>query len=343
MERNLFVRIRASLQEKRDNLQVWLQAASPEVRQVWLGPEPEVALQTQIQQLDTTIGHTFTETLGVCELCHDYVEPELLEMDYAACVCLSHLSSEERRELETDLELAQSVQKTLMPQQAPTIPGLEIAAFSRPAQIIGGDYFDFYQFLGGKPGLAIADVAGHGMSASLHMASVQTLLRTLTPEHKSPDDVVRKVHQLYNHNIRFTTFVTLFLGVYDQTAQVFTYCNAGHNPAFVFRGSGSGSQQISWLPPTGPAIGLIEEAKYSAESTPLEPGDILVLYTDGITEAVNSQDTDFGRERLSRLVGQASQLSARELVQDVRGGLEAYIGSRSLDDDATLVVCKAVL
>ncbi|MFA9404061.1 MAG: PP2C family protein-serine/threonine phosphatase, partial [Anaerolineales bacterium] len=102
------------------------------------------------------------------------------------CVCLDHFSVEEVRDLEHELELAQAVQKTLLPQAIPKMPGLEIAAYSRPAQLLGGDYFDFTEFKDGKYGLAIADVAGHGVSASLHMASIQAMLRSIVPTSHSP-------------------------------------------------------------------------------------------------------------------------------------------------------------
>jgi hypothetical protein len=148
---------------------------------VLLGPSTEQSVRTRLDVIDDTISKADSKTLGKCEVCHEDVEPELLEVDYTARVCLEHLSKEERRNLQNELELAQDVQKMLLPQEVPNIPGLEIAAFSRPAQIVGGDYFDFIDFSNGLHGLAIADVAGHGVSASLHMASIQALLRTLVP------------------------------------------------------------------------------------------------------------------------------------------------------------------
>jgi sigma-B regulation protein RsbU (phosphoserine phosphatase) len=127
------------------------------------------------------------------------------------------------------------VQKTLLPQEVPNIPGIEIAAFSRPAQIVGGDYFDFIDFSNGFHGLAIADVAGHGVSASLHMASIQALLQTLVPDNKSPAEVMRQVHKLFIHNIRYETFVTFFIGAFDSSTKTLTFCNAGHPPPLILR------------------------------------------------------------------------------------------------------------
>src|SRR5262245_9244713 len=195
MESSVFERIRGSLLEKRQNLAGWLRLAPAETRQERLGPLDERAMQAHLQVIDTSLGKIANHTLGLCTVCHDYVDPDLLEMDYTACICLDHFSGEERRQLEADLELSQKVQKALLPQQVPTIPGLELAVFSRPAQIVSGDYFDFFHFADGCHGLAIADVAGHGMSASMLMASLQTALRTLVMTTDSPAEVLQHLNR----------------------------------------------------------------------------------------------------------------------------------------------------
>jgi sigma-B regulation protein RsbU (phosphoserine phosphatase) len=261
-------------------------------------------------------------------------------MDYTACVCIDHLSATEKRHLESELELAQIVQRSLLPQQVPDTPALEIAAFSRPAQIVSGDYFDFPRFQDGTQGLAIADVAGHGVSASLYMASMQILLRTLVPANESPADVVRQVHHLLIHNVRFTTFVTLFLGSFNPSTHRLTFCNAGHNPPLVFRRGKGITDSATWLRPTGPAVGLIEGAEFSVDTCPLAPGDILLLYTDGVTEALNDDGEEFGRERLSMLVQREWSLSARDMVGAIRQELQEFTNRQPLADDTTVVVCK---
>ena len=203
MEAFILERISKDLLRKRDSLTEWIHTTPLVKKEVLLGPSTEQSVRTRLGVIDDTISKADSKTLGKCEVCHEDVETELLEVDYTACVCIEHLSKEERRHLESELELAQSVQKMLLPQEVPNIPGIEIAAFSRPAQIVGGDYFDFIDFSNGFHGLAIADVAGHGVSASLHMASIQALLRTLVPVNKSPAEVMSQVHKLFIHNIRF--------------------------------------------------------------------------------------------------------------------------------------------
>jgi sigma-B regulation protein RsbU (phosphoserine phosphatase) len=236
--------------------------------------------------------------------------------------------------------LAQDVQKMLLPQEVPNIPGLEIAVFSRPAQIVGGDYFDFIDFSNGFHGLAIADVADHGVSASLHMASIQALLRTLVPVNKSPAEVMRQVHKLFIHNIRFETFVTFFIGAFDSSTKTLTFCNAGHQPPLILRKTKSKEESVEMLRPTGAAIGLIEEAEFAENTIELQEEDLLVLYTDGVTEAMNLQNQEFGRERLTVLSRQVNTLPVKEIVKEIRQGLEEFSEGKPLDDDTTLVVCK---
>jgi sigma-B regulation protein RsbU (phosphoserine phosphatase) len=342
MESSVFERIRGSLLEKRHNLAEWLRATPSRARQSRLGPANDRAMQTHLSVLDTSIAKTKDHTLGLCQVCHGYVDSELLEMDYTACICIDHFSGEERRRLEADLELSQKVQKALLPQQLPRIPGLELAVFSRPAQIVGGDYFDFFQFADGSHGLAIADVAGHGMSASLLMASVQTALLTLAPTTDSPAEVLGHLNRFFLHNVHLTTFVTLFLARFDPARRTLTYSNAGHNPPLLYRRHANGSDPIAWLQPTGAAVGLIEEFQITTETVSLAEGDILLLYTDGVTEAIDADEEQFGSERLALLVQQQINLSARELVQTLRRELQEFTDGQPLADDTTIVVGQMV-
>ena len=306
MEALLLERMRKGLLQKQDKLTEWLRATPLGKKKVLLGSSTEQSVHTRLNVIIDAISKADSRTLGKCEVCHEDVEPELLEVDYTACVCIEHLSEEERRHLESELELAQDVQKMLLPQEVPDIPGLEIAAFSRPAQIVGGDYFDFIDFSNGFHGLAIADVAGHGVSASLHMASIQALLRTLVPLNQSPAEVMRQVHKLFIHNIRFETFVTFFIGAFDSSTKTLTFCNAGHQPPLVLSKNNSRKESVEMLRPTGAAIGLVEEAEFAEKAIELHEEDLLVLYTDGVIEAVNLQNQEFGRERLIKLSQQVN-------------------------------------
>lgn len=333
-------RVRVSLLEKRVGLTEWLRTTPSNKKGVLLGSSTEQAVHDHLRVIDDSITEAESGTLCRCEVCQDFVETELLEIDYTACVCISHFSEEEVRHLETELELAQSVQKTLLPQEVPNIPGLEIAAFSRPAQIVGGDYFDFIEFGGGTHCLAIADVAGHGVSASLHMASIQAMLRSIVPLNHSPAEVIRQMHKLLVHNIRFTTFVTFFLGAFNPTTKTLIYCNAGHNPPMVLQNRNGRKGSIVWLNPTRAAIGLVEEAELGEKTLYLREGDLLVMYTDGVTEAVNPQNEEFGSERLVGIIERLYQSPPKEVVQGIREGLEDFSEGKPFADDTTVVVCR---
>lgn len=339
MDTNVIQQIRADLEDQRASLADWLSRAPAPERQIRLGPTDEKAVQAHLQVLDTAIEKAVDESLGLCEVCHDYVEPDRLLMDYTCCVCLDHLSPEEKDRLEFELQLSARVQQALLPQQVPEIPGLEVAAFSRPAEIVGGDYFDFIHFSDQAPGLVIGDVAGHGMSASLLMASVQATLRTLALDHEAPAGVFDRLNLLFSHNIRMTSFVSLFLARYDPQTHELTYSNAGHNPPLL-RTRSNGPELFSWLHPTGAAIGLVEGAQFGTETVKLAPGDVLVLYTDGITEAMNPQGEEFGPERLADLAQHGLYGSAQDLVRSVRQQLGEFTHGRPLADDTTMIVCR---
>jgi phosphoserine phosphatase RsbU/P len=347
METRVLAQMRASLQEKRHNLADWWRTAPAAQRRTRLGTADEAALQQHLETLAAADHAAAEETLGICTVCHEYVDEDLLQMDYTTSVCLSHLSEEQQRTLESELQLAAAVQKSLLPQQVPESPYLQIAAYSRPAQIIGGDYFGFFEFKDGAQGLAIADVAGHGVSASLHMAGVHALLQTLVPTNDCPADVLEHVHRLFVHNASFSTFVTVFLAAYDPQTRVLTYCNAGHNAPLLVScqdddHQGAGRRAIAWLRPTAPAVGLVDGIIFQVARVRVHPGDALLLYTDGVTEAIDSQGQDYGTTRLAELLTRSAEAPAREILNEVRQELERFVDGQPLKDDTTLVVCKFI-
>jgi sigma-B regulation protein RsbU (phosphoserine phosphatase) len=334
---NTLSRIQASLQMRRTVLTDWLRSTPAQKKQMRLGPADERAVELHVETVETAIQKAKDETLGICTVCHDYVDTGLLEMDYTTSVCLAHFSAEEVSRLEAELELAQSVQKALLPHQAPAIPGVQVAAFSRPAQILGGDFIDFPQFRDGAHGLLIGDVAGKGVSAGLLMASVQASARTLALDADSPAQVLQRVNDMFCHNVHMTTFVTLFLAHLDPDLRTLTYCNAGHNPPLLFRGQPA-SGEITWLNPTNPAIGLVEDSQFKARTISLLPGDLLLLYTDGVTEAENAQGEEFGPERLAEFLTPGQ--SARAIVLGLQQKLQEFTASGPLADDTTIVACR---
>ena len=333
-------RLEEGLRQKRQNLAVWLVTAPAKDKKMRLGPASEQQVQDHIHVVDEILERAASGSLGVCSICGDLVDAELLEMDYTAQVCLDHFTPVEVRQLERELELSSVVQRALLPQQAPDIPGLEVVAFSRAAQIVSGDFFDFVQLKDGTHGLVIADVAGKGMSASLIMASIQTALRTLVPMATSPAHVLRDLNRLFAHNIRFNSFVTLFLGAYDASSRTLTYCNSGHNPPLLLRNGDDRGFAFLDLNPTGAAIGLIENPRLRDETIQLLPGDLLLLYTDGLVEAFNPRGETYGVERLTRVLRRNGDLPPQELVQGLWRELSGFAGGRPMSDDVTIIACR---
>ncbi len=328
--------IRKGLIEKRARLDQWRGSAPEQEQECCLASEDDARLEDHLQVIDNTLEKIESGDFGKCEICHEAVDSELLQMDYTTTVCLGHYSPAELRELESELELSQVVQRALLPQTVPSLPGVDLAAFNRPAQIVGGDYFDFLQFKDGAAGFVVADVSGHGVSAGMLMTSLQTAFHTLVPNATSPVEVLERINRLYIHNINFTTFVTIFFGRLDLNTQTMTYVNAGHNPGLWFRKE---SGEIERLEPTNPAVGLVEGFTSKAKKVKLSPGDRLLLYTDGITEAIDPQSEQFGEGRLSEIMRQNPNLASKELLTAVRQSLSEFTRGVSLKDDVTMLAC----
>jgi phosphoserine phosphatase RsbU/P len=334
METRLFENIQKGVLEKRQTVNNWLSQAEPEEKEACCGAADGGCSLDHIETLDATL-HSFEEgSFGECEVCHDTVNPRLLEMDYTACVCLDHYNAEDRRRLETELEFSSAVQQALMPQAQAAPDSVDLAAFTRPADIISGDSFDFLTFADGAQGIAIGDAVGHGVSAGLLSASLQTALRLLAPANVSPAAVLDRVNQLFLHNHNFTTFATVFLASFDPYQRRFVYSNAGQNPPLLYSARDG---TLTRLLPTGPAVGLVEAFHQHDEELCLAQGDLLLLYTDGVTEARNSRKEDFGLDRLAELVRGSAWRPSGEVIAAIRQALETHLAGQPPQDDATLL------
>jgi sigma-B regulation protein RsbU (phosphoserine phosphatase) len=166
---------------------------------------------------------------------------------------------------------------------------------------------------------------------------MQTAFHTLVPLSDSPVEVLERLNHLYIHNINFTTFVTIFFGKYDPLSRTLSYANAGHSSAYLYRVA---TNQEIWLRPTGPAIGLSEGFIVRREDIRLEPGDILLLYTDGITEAANGQGALWGEDNLADIIRQNPDATAERLIQKILTALKAHTNGSPLADDVTLMISR---
>ena len=238
-----------------------------------------------------------------------------------------------QRELQAqELERAREIQQALMPKEIPQIPGFDIAGAWEPARVVGGDYFDVIRLGEGKLGICIADVVGKSVSAALLMANVQATVRAFASEAASPAWLCSRVNSVLCNNIASGKFVTLFYGVLDAEHRTLAYTNAGHlRPILV---AGSGSQQLD---NGGALLGVFPEWKYEDSIAQLAPGDRLLLFTDGITEAAKPDGDEFGEQRLIEMASRPEHRSAAALKDYLLTEVKDFCNSQ-LADDVTLIV-----
>ncbi len=243
----------------------------------------------------------------------------------------------EQRRLEKELAIAREIQLSFLPKSAPEVPGFEVAGIMRPHDEVGGDYFDFIPVSDNRLGLAIADVSGKGIPAALIMAGFRMSLLAEIRNEFAIRAVMRKVNSLLHESTDRDKFVTAFYGVLDHKNRVLIFSNAGHNPPILLRQGG----KIEYLIEGGVALGVLPEAHYEERPVAIRPGDVLVMYTDGVSEADSPGGEQFGRRRLEAAVARRASLSSQEIVEGVVADVLDFTGERGQNDDLTLVVLKA--
>ena len=300
----------------------------------------------------------------------------------------------EEERLKRELSLATEVQRRLFPARPPESDALELAGFCQPARGVGGDYYDFLRIEGGQIGIAVADVAGKGISAALLMSIVQASLRSQAMAARgSLSDLVSTMNRQMYSSTNESSYATFFYAQFDERTRRLSYVNAGHNPPFLMRTSrsdegpeaagesrvvlrcrretaarnaprldacsslavleapaaevaatvepvGEQAQLIRMLTSGGPVIGVFSDCVYEQETIQMMPGDVLVAYTDGVTEALNQEGEEFGECRLERILSQSAHLSADEIRERVTERVRQFCGSAPQHDDLTFVVLK---
>ncbi|MGI8919592.1 MAG: PP2C family protein-serine/threonine phosphatase [Pyrinomonadaceae bacterium] len=247
------------------------------------------------------------------------------------------IEAESRRVSEhLDMELAdaEEIQRALLPKALPTIAGLDIAVAWRPAEAVGGDFFDVLKFTDHSAGICIADVAGKGMPAALLMSNAQALMKSLASATIAPHELCARVNSVVCQNIVPNRFISCFYALFDSQTQTLAYTNAGHYAPMLIRDG-----NCVRLGDGGPVLGVFPEQTYTTQTVPLCAGDCLVLFTDGVTEAMNADDEQFGEERLQELLLTFAHLSAAELREKIIGAVTEF-GNGSFYDDVTLLVLK---
>lgn len=243
-----------------------------------------------------------------------------------------------REILDHELRIAHDVQQRLLPRAAPAIPGIDMAGICLPAREVGGDLFDYLALPGGEWAVAVGDVAGKGVSAALIMASLQASVRGLAADGIAdlPELMARLNRQTYE-STPSNRFATFQIGVYDPAARQLRFCSAGHNPAIHVSADGT----LRWLRTKGVALGLMRQARYQQMDVALAPGDLLVFYTDGVTEAMDRARHLFGEDRLAAWASTASGATALELANDLAARVAAFAAGEPQHDDVTIIVMRA--
>ena len=247
----------------------------------------------------------------------------------------------ERERMSRELEIAKNVQNNLLPKSTPSVPSLEFGGICIPALEVGGDYYDFVQMQSGLIGTAIADVSGKGLPAAIYMTLTKGALLGSAEDQPSPRKVLSKINQIVYRSISRGTFISMIYAVIDTKTNRVKFSRAGHNPLALFS---SDSTSAKLFTPNGLALGLDDGDKFDATLEEMEitlkPGDALVFYTDGFTEAMDSEANEFGEERLVELIEATRQLPVKQMIEKIDAGVRKFVGVAPQHDDMTMVVIK---
>jgi predicted permease len=245
----------------------------------------------------------------------------------------------EQERLNRDVQLAVEVQKRLFPDKPPASATMALAGMSLPARSVGGDYYDFLDLGGQRIGIALADVAGKGVAAALIMSVVQASLRILaTEENISLATLAARMNRYLHRSTGSNAYATFFYGQIDERTRQLRYVNAGHNPPCLLRCAAD--QSIEELPAGGTVIGLFPQSTYEESAVDLRPGDVLIAFTDGVPEAQNPQEEEFGEERLKNLLRHSAHLPVAEIASTIASALKAWIDNAAQYDDLTFILVK---
>ncbi len=237
--------------------------------------------------------------------------------------------------MQEEMRLAYKIQMDLLPKN-PAVQGYDIAGKSIPAKTVGGDYFDFLETGPNCLCICLGDVSGKGMPAALLMSNLQATLRGQALQDCIPDNCIKKSNMLLYRSTTTDKFATLFYGMLDTAEHRLCYCNAGHNWPFLLKANG----ETLRLDVGGPVLGIIEEFDYGGDSVQLDPGDLLVIFSDGITEAIDEKEAMFDEENLEEVIRRNIAKSSEEIIDDIINSVEEHAGSTAQTDDMTLVVLK---
>jgi sigma-B regulation protein RsbU (phosphoserine phosphatase) len=317
--------VRRQLQERRQRLEAALQT-SPQ----------EAQFSRLLQEVDEALGRVEAGSYGLCEVCHDSIEQDRLMADPLVRFCLDHLTEQEQRALEQDLQLAARIQQGLLPAKSMRSLGWEIHYHYQPAGPVSGDYCDVVRPNSGTSDLffLFGDVSGKGVSAAILMAHLHATFRSLVAADFSVGELVERANRVFRESTLSPYFATLVAGRATASGEL-EICNAGHCPPLVLTDG-----RVATVDPTGLPVGAFYSTSFSSRRLTLSGGDTLVLYTDGLSEARNAEGVEYGAERISRVLAGARHLAPEALASACLADLAGHVGDAPRVDDLTLMVVR---
>jgi sigma-B regulation protein RsbU (phosphoserine phosphatase) len=242
------------------------------------------------------------------------------------------------RKLESDLQLARELQRSMLPDEPPVLPGFEFGSTYLPADNLGGDFYDYLRVPEGGTGIVIADVSGKGVAAAMTMAASRGAVRSAMEHGNHPAALLQAANRRLFRDIKRNVYITACYGVLDPARGTFSYSSAGHFPPILVRGTG----ETQYLEAGGTILGMFDEVGYEEETLQLGSGDLICFYTDGIIDAFNMKDEPFGEKRLENLLEKIHRLPATEVVRRLVSTVQDYAAGCGQHDDMTIIVLKAV-
>ena len=294
-----------------------------------VGSNPQLA--ALLREVDAALARFESGTYGICETCHDPVEAARLIANPLERFCLDHLSSSEQRDLEDDLSLAVQIQRGLLPKHDVRVDGWHLDYGYEPARLVSGDYVDITRNDDEDLYFVLGDVSGKGVAASMLMAKLHTVFRGLIPLHLGVDQLMERASRLFGDSTLPGQYATLICGRASKHGAV-SICNAGHPPALLCRHG-----PIEQIGATGLPLGMFPNQKFSAGNLQLENGDTLILYTDGVIDAVNGHDEEYGLSRLIDLTTASSSCEPGKFVANCLSDVSVFRGARPRYDDISVM------
>jgi len=328
MSIDLDLAMREQLLQRRERVRTAMSAAGG------AGADPQ--LTALLREVDAALERFESGTYGLCEVCHDTVEADRLICNPLERFCLDHLNEDERRALEDDLTLASQIQLGLLPAHDLCFDGWHFDYRYEPARLVSGDYVDIIQTGDGELHFVLGDVSGKGVAASMLMAKLHAVFRSLIPLGLGVDRLTERASRLFGESTLPGHYATLICGRASKDGTV-SICNAGHPPALLSRGG-----QIESIRATGLPLAMFPNQKFSVESLKLNAGDALLLYTDGVPDALNSNDEEYGMSRLIDIAKTSRSLPPSEMVASFLSDISTFRhGSRRFDDISMMAIQRS--